>query len=112
MLVRIMKQIQSPVSHRSLFNPLLFMNVSRLFSQSPYEQSITNILLSASALGTPTKVIVEDRSGGCGANFYIMVESNIFRGLPRLRQHRLVQEVLKDEIAKWHAVSIETRVSN
>lgn len=79
---------------------------------SAYEQTVTSTLTSAPALKNPSKVIVEDRSGGCGANFYIMVESEVFRGLPRLRQHRIVQEVLKDEIAKWHAVSIETRVSN
>jgi stress-induced morphogen len=34
----------------------------------------------------------------------------VFKGIPRIRQHRIVQDVLKDEIAKWHAVSIETRV--
>lgn len=99
----------SPVSHRSLFNPLLFLNVSRRFSASPYEASISQKLSSSPLLANPTKVIVEDRSGGCGANFYILVESTVFRGLPRIRQHRLVQDVLKEEIAQWHAVSIETR---
>jgi BolA-like protein 3 len=100
----------SPVSHRTLSNPLLFLNVTRPFSTSPYERSIEETLRVASALKSPSRVIVEDRSGGCGANFYILVESNAFRGVPRIKQHRMVQEVLKDEIAKWHAVSIETCV--
>ena len=100
----------SPVSRVSLFNPLLYMNVGRAFSTSSYEGSIANMLRSAEALKSPTSIIVEDRSGGCGANFYILVESSAFRGMPRIKQHRLVQDILKQEIAKWHAVSIETRV--
>ncbi len=67
-------------------------------------------LREAPELQNPTHVVVEDRSGGCGANFYILVESKVFQGMPRIRQHRIVQQVLKDEIAKWHAVSIDTQV--
>ncbi len=66
--------------------------------------------MDASELADVGNVIVEDRSGGCGANFYIRVESTAFRGVPRLQQHRIVQQVLKDEISKWHAVSIDTVV--
>ena len=103
---------QSPVSRVSLFNPLLFMNVTRAFSSATYEGSIANLLRTSEALNFPTKITVEDRSGGCGANFYILVESSAFKGMPRIKQHRLVQDILKDEIAKWHAVSIETRVAS
>jgi len=66
-------------------------------------------LQKAPELVQPSQVVVEDRSGGCGANFYILVESKAFRGIPRIKQHRLVQDLLKDDIAKWHAVSIETK---
>jgi stress-induced morphogen len=100
---------KSPVSRVTLFNPLLFMNVKRAFSANTYEGVIANMLRSAEALKDPTAITVEDRSGGCGANFYILVESSAFKGMPRIKQHRLVQDILKDEIAKWHAVSIETR---
>ena len=110
MLTNLMSQLRSPITRRSLCNPLLYMNVSRHFSASPYEQAIVNKLMCAPELETPTKVVVEDRSGGCGANFYILIESSVFKNLPRIRQHRLVQEILKDDIAKWHAVSIETRI--
>ena len=106
-----MKQI-SPVTQRSLFNPLLFLNVQRPFSSSPYERDLMKTLREAPELQNPTHVVVEDRSGGCGANFYILVESKVFQGMPRIRQHRIVQQVLKDEIAKWHAVSIDTQVPN
>ena len=112
MLSRIMTrhQLVSPVSHKSFFNPLLFLSVRRPFSGTPYEQELTSKLYGCPELQSPTRVVVEDRSGGCGANFFIQIESDVFRGLPRIKQHRLVQDVLKDEIAKWHAVSIETVV--
>jgi stress-induced morphogen len=86
------------------------MNVQRQFSTSPYERELVDKLLQAPELMNPTQVVVEDRSGGCGANFYIMVESKVFQGMPRIKQHRTVQLILKDEIAKWHAVSIDTKV--
>ena len=96
---------------RSLFDPLLFMRVKpRSFCTTPYERDIAAKLLCSPLLGSPTQVLVEDRSGGCGANFFIMVESHVFRGIPRLKQHKLVQDVLREEIKKWHAVSIETKI--
>ena len=100
----------SPLTNRSFFSPWLFMNVQRQFSTSPYERELVDKLLQAPELMNPTQVVVEDRSGGCGANFYIMVESKVFQGMPRIKQHRTVQLILKDEIAKWHAVSIDTKV--
>jgi stress-induced morphogen len=102
----------SPISNISLLNPLFYLNVRRGFAATSYETQIANILRSAPDLRNPTEVQVEDRSGGCGANFYIFVESAAFKGIPRIKQHRLVQDILKDEIKKWHAVSIETRSSN
>ena len=110
MIIGIGMFAMSPITKRSMFNPLLFLNVSRRFSGSPYEQSLMEKLHRAPELLEPTTVLVEDRSGGCGANFYVLVESRVFKGLPRIKQHRIVQEVLKDDIAKWHAVSIDTRV--
>jgi stress-induced morphogen len=100
----------SPLTNASLFNPLLYLKVRRSFSATSYEQKIEAILRAANGLKNPSKIEVEDRSGGCGANFYILVESSVFKGIPRIKQHRIVQDILKDEIAKWHAVSIETRV--
>lgn len=107
-LVKRMSSV-SPITNKSLFNPLLFLNVQRPFSSSPYERELVAKIQQAPELENPTQVVVEDRSGGCGANFYIMVESKVFVGMPRIKQHRTVQMVLKDEIAKWHAVSIDTK---
>ncbi|KAF4664871.1 BolA-like protein 3 [Perkinsus olseni] len=30
-------------------------------------------------------------------------------GLPRIKQHQMVNEALKDEIKKWHAITIITK---
>ena len=47
-------------------------------------------------------VTVEDVSGGCGAMYKAYVESPKFVGLNIVKQHKLVQGVLKDEIAEMH----------
>lgn len=100
-----------PIGRISLTNRLLFLTLRNTSTSSTtYEAVIEGKLRGASELAQIGKVIVEDRSGGCGANFYIHVESTAFRGKPRIQQHRIVQQVLKDEIAKWHAVSIDTVV--
>lgn len=41
--------------------------------------------------------------------FAITVESPQFKGIPMIKQHRLVNEVLKDEIAKWHGLQLKTK---
>lgn len=58
---------------------------------------------------SPSDLSVRDISGGCGSMFAITVESPQFKGIPMIRQHRLVNEVLKDEIASWHGLQLKTR---
>jgi stress-induced morphogen len=48
-------------------------------------------------------------SGGCGAMYSMEVESPLFRGLTMVKQHRLVNEALKDEIGDMHGLTIKTR---
>ena len=40
-----------------------------------------------------THVVVKDISGGCGAMFHLEVESPLFKGVPLIKQHRMVKEV-------------------
>ncbi|AQZ12612.1 FRA2 (YGL220W) [Zygosaccharomyces parabailii] len=49
--------------------------------------------------------IVTDISGGCGQSFDIVVVSNSFLGKNKLQRSRLVNKILKDEIAQIHAFS-------
>ena len=58
----------------------------------------------------PTKLEVQDISGGCGSMYGIEVVSERFRGLSMLRQQRLVNQVLGDEIRGWHGVQLRTSV--
>ncbi|KAF4705839.1 BolA-like protein 3, variant 2, partial [Perkinsus olseni] len=64
-------------------------------------------LLRATLGATSTKV--EDVSGGCGSSYRVEVQSPKFVGLPRIKQHQMVNEALKDEIKKWHAITIITK---
>ena len=58
----------------------------------------------------PTRLDVQDISGGCGSMYGIEVVSERFRGLNMLKQQRLVNEVLGEEIKGWHGVQLRTSV--
>jgi stress-induced morphogen len=53
---------------------------------------------------------VQDVSGGCGSMYAINVTSEKFRGLSMIKQHRLVNEILGEEIKKWHGLQLRTKV--
>jgi len=53
---------------------------------------------------------VVDASGGCGSFYRILVVSDKFRGVPLVKQHRMVNDVLKSEITRIHGLTITTRV--
>lgn len=42
--------------------------------------------------------------------YAIEIVSSRFEGLSVVKQHRLVNEVLKEEIGGWHGVQLKTRV--
>jgi stress-induced morphogen len=41
--------------------------------------------------------------------YAIEIASRSFKGLPVVKQHRLVQEVLSEEIKGWHGVQLRTK---
>ncbi|KAH8586277.1 bola protein [Bisporella sp. PMI_857] len=57
----------------------------------------------------PTEMEVRDISGGCGSMYGIEVVSERFRGLNMLKQQRLVNQVLGEEIKGWHGVQLKTK---
>ncbi|EER07526.1 conserved hypothetical protein [Perkinsus marinus ATCC 50983] len=71
-----------------------------------YEKSLES-LLRASLGATSAKV--QDVSGGCGSSYKVEVHSPKFIGLTRIKQHQMVNDALKDEIKKWHAITIITK---
>lgn len=72
----------------------------------PAERQIFTKLKDALA---PTQVEVKDISGGCGSMYRVDVESEKFRGLSVVKQHRLVNDVLKEEVKGWHGLTLKTR---
>ncbi|XP_043258580.1 bolA-like protein 3 [Colletes gigas] len=53
---------------------------------------------------------VSDVSGGCGAMFEINVIAPEFKGLNTIKQHRMINEALKEEIKDMHGLRIYTSV--
>ncbi|TEB24549.1 bola-like protein [Coprinellus micaceus] len=51
---------------------------------------------------------IQDESDGCGDKFSVVIVSEIFEGKNTLQRHRLVNELLKDYIARIHAFSQKT----
>ncbi|KAH0383107.1 hypothetical protein KCU92_g5612, partial [Aureobasidium melanogenum] len=58
---------------------------------------------------SPTKLEVQDVSGGCGSMYALDIVSAKFKGMSVIKQHRLVNAVLKDEIKGWHGVQLKTK---
>ncbi|KAI0321891.1 bola-like protein [Amylostereum chailletii] len=53
-------------------------------------------------------VEVLDESGGCGDKYAVLIVSEAFAGKSTLARHRMVNEILKDEIAQIHAFTQKT----
>ncbi|KAL7282072.1 hypothetical protein ACG7TL_003541 [Trametes sanguinea] len=58
----------------------------------------------------PAELHVEDVSGGCGTFYQIIIASDQFKGLPLVKQQRLVNETLKEEIQGIHGLQLKTMV--
>ncbi|AMD20556.1 HDL188Wp [Eremothecium sinecaudum] len=78
----------------------------RFFASTPEETFIYGKLRDALQ---PSALKVTDISGGCGSMFAIDVTSSRFKGLTTVKQHRLVNEVLKEDIKKWHGLQLNTK---
>ncbi|KAH7117875.1 bola protein [Dendryphion nanum] len=59
----------------------------------------------------PVRLEVQDVSGGCGSMYALEIESPKFRGLTVIKQHKLVNSVLAEEIKSWHGVQLRTKAS-
>lgn len=44
--------------------------------------------------------------GGCGEFYHLQVSSKAFKGMPMIKQHRLVQQILKEEIKGFHGIQV------
>ncbi|KZO92203.1 bola-like protein, partial [Calocera viscosa TUFC12733] len=55
---------------------------------------------------SPSRLDVEDVSGGCGTFYAITIQSSAFSGLGMVAQHRLVTKALKEDIAGIHGLQV------
>ncbi|KAJ1334998.1 BolA-like protein 3 [Microdochium nivale] len=58
----------------------------------------------------PTELSVKDISGGCGSMYGIEIASEKFRGANMLKQQRMVNAALGEQIKGWHGVQLRTKV--
>ncbi|OQR80949.1 hypothetical protein ACHHYP_16974 [Achlya hypogyna] len=81
-----------------------FKRAARCFSSAAEEKMAVALRQELSA----THVKVDDISGGCGSMYKIEVASPTFEGKNVVAQHRLVNQVLKEEIAGMHGLTLKT----
>ncbi|KXJ94881.1 bola protein [Microdochium bolleyi] len=58
----------------------------------------------------PTELSVQDISGGCGSMYGIEIASEKFRGTNMLKQQRMVNAVLGEQMKSWHGVQLRTKI--
>lgn len=78
-----------------------------LLNTTPYSKQIHAFIVNSSL--KPSKCTVEDVSGGCGSMFKIDITSSVFNDMNKVKQHKYVNELLKDEIKKWHGMMLTTK---
>jgi BolA-like protein 3 len=78
-----------------------------LFSTKTAGESLIENKLSVEL--KPTTLSVKDISGGCGSMYQIDIRSDYFKGLSTLKQHRKIQEILKEDIKQMHGITINSR---
>lgn len=52
---------------------------------------------------------VKDISGGCGSMYAFDIVSSKFSGLTMVKQHKMVNRIMADEIKGWHGVQLVTK---
>lgn len=107
-LVRLLEPIRNQLSRKARLGSAADGGNAFERNSISKEQQLSEILKRS--LPGITYVSVQDISGGCGAMFEINVEAKEFSGLSRVKQHRLVTESLKSEIAEMHGIRINTTV--
>ncbi|KAL0254096.1 hypothetical protein I308_101475 [Cryptococcus tetragattii IND107] len=55
-----------------------------------------------------SRLEVQDVSGGCGSFYAILISSPAFKGLTTVKQHKLVNECLKEDIKGIHGLQLKT----
>ncbi|CAD6574147.1 MAG: hypothetical protein TREMPRED_001022 [Tremellales sp. Tagirdzhanova-0007] len=77
-------------------------------SQPPLDTGEQAIYDKLSSRFPGKQLQVQDVSGGCGSFYAILISSPAFKGLNTIKQHKLVNECLKEDIKSIHGLQIKT----
>ena len=54
------------------------------------------------------ELVVQDTDGGCGQSFMVKIKTPEFKGKSLIEQHRIINEILKDEVNQIHSLVLKT----
>ncbi|GAA5919621.1 hypothetical protein JCM1841_001086 [Sporobolomyces salmonicolor] len=90
-------------------SPRLFDSSSSASTPAPSLTEGEQVLKDKLAQGLEgAKIDVQDVSGGCGTFYAISIAHESFKGLSTIKQHRIVNELLKDDIKGMHGLQLKT----
>ncbi|GAA5824168.1 hypothetical protein JCM5353_006165 [Sporobolomyces roseus] len=92
----------SPLSSSSSSSSRFISSSRPLLSKLSDGEALLKSKLEESLTGATVKV--QDVSGGCGSFYAIQVEHESFRGLNTIKQHRMVNSILGDQIKGMHGL--------
>lgn len=58
-----------------------------------------------------SRVEVHDVSNGCGSMFDVVVEATSFQGKSKVAQHKIVTNILREQIKSMHGLTIKTKAA-
>ncbi|ORX48844.1 bola-like protein [Hesseltinella vesiculosa] len=94
-----------------MYSRLVLGSIRRSYSTSAPEglsAGELNIYNKLSNEFKPIQLRVADVSGGCGSMYAIEIVSKAFEGKSMVKQHRLVNDLLKQEIKDMHGLQLRT----
>jgi stress-induced morphogen len=77
----------------------------RTFGRFVSAADLQNKLLKETKIA-PAEALVKDMSSGCGSFFHVTVTSPAFAGKSMVQQHRMVHDILREEIKVIHGLQI------
>ncbi|CAO3600996.1 unnamed protein product [Absidia cylindrospora] len=94
---------------QSLLRPL---TRSRLYTTSAAPEGLSegesHIYNKLQLAFEPLRLRVSDVSGGCGSMYAIDIAATSFEGKSIVKQHRLINNLLKEEIKGMHGLQLRT----
>ncbi|KAI9499074.1 bola protein [Zychaea mexicana] len=92
-----LRSIAAAATRRRMFSTTSAMRMSE--GEKQIHDKLTEAL-------TPHKLRVVDVSGGCGSMYAIDIATKAFEGSSIVKQHRMVNQILKEEIKDMHGLQV------